>query len=156
MSLILPKGSIPFIESAFPLACVDAEDRCFTYAISMRLSTLLSSSPDIEELEIGADAIDIVVDDLAMQDTDGRPPAHSQLSSHCASEIIRVMGQIRRSTVIPVVYHVVFPENGVTDHFWRRQYLSYVYHGLRLAPEYISVDLRLDNVIPSQPKGPPE
>jgi shikimate 5-dehydrogenase/shikimate kinase len=143
LSLILPKDTMPFIESAFPLACLPAEERRYTYAISVPLSTLLSADLEIEELTVGADAIELVIDDLATGENPGVQYGN-QLSSHAASDISRVMGQIRRNTVIPIVYHVVFPEAAISDDISRHLYLSYVSHGLRLAPEYLTVDLRLD------------
>lgn len=149
LSLILPQGVMPFIESAFPLACVAAEDRRFTYAVSIPLSTLLSSNIDIEDIGVGADAIEIVVDDLMTQQRTAAYP-HGQLSPQLALDISRVLGQIRRNTVIPIIYHVVFPEAAITGEYWRQVYLSYVCHGFRLAPEYVTVDLRLDHASISQ------
>jgi shikimate 5-dehydrogenase len=145
LSLILPKGAIPFVESAFPLACIAAEERRFTYACSVPLSVLLESSPHIEELATGADAIEIVVDDLALAHQTDQPHDPSHLSPPRATAISRVVGQVRRSAVIPIFYHVVFPESATKDESWTQLYISHVCHGLRLAPEYISIDLRLDN-----------
>lgn len=142
LSLILHKGTIPFIESAFPLAAIPTEDRRFTYAVSIPLSTLLAEHVDIEAIETGADAIEVVVDDLVH-------PAYRHngrhISSEHASEISRAIGDIRRNTVIPIFYHVVFPESALQDPASKSLYLEYLEHGLRLAAEYVSVDLRLDD-----------
>lgn len=142
LSLILQKGTIPFIESAFPLAAIPTEDRRFTYAVSIPLSTLLARHVDIEAIETGADAIEVVVDDLVNPSykANGR-----HISPEHASEISRVMGDIRRNTVIPILFHVVFPETALRDETWMSLYLEYLQHGLRLAAEYVSTDLRLDD-----------
>lgn len=144
LSLILPQGAMPFIESAFPLACVAAEDRLFTYAVSISLSTLLSSNVDVEDIAVGADAIEIVVDDLVVQPRAAATYRHDLLNPQLAMDISRVVAQIRRNSVIPIIYHVAFPEAAVGDQAWRQLYLLYVSHGLRLAPEYATIDLRLD------------
>lgn len=144
MSLILPKGSIPFIESAFPLASIPTEDRHFTYAVSIPLSVLLSENVDIEDIETGADAIEIVIDDLVYP---SRSPKINEehISPEHASEISRVLGDVRRNTIIPILYHVVFPEPALRDDAWKSLYLEYLQHGLRLAAEYMTVDLRLED-----------
>ncbi|KAK1725504.1 hypothetical protein CaCOL14_009599 [Colletotrichum acutatum] len=130
LSLIMPKGSIPFIESAFPLASIPTEDRRFTYAISVSLSSLLNNELAIEELETGADAIEIVLDGIA---------GAQSLDSERAADIARIIGSIRRSTVIPLMYHVVLPDSSESV------YTDYILHGLRLCPEYLTVDLRLND-----------
>lgn len=146
LSLLFPKGTMPFIESAaYPLACVPTEERRFTYAMSLPLSTLLSTNLEIEELAVGADAIELVIDDLVVTGNGPRPQAQGQLSSKAASVISRIVGQIRRNTVLPIIYHVVFPEEALSDDVLRTWYLSYIVHGLRLAPEYFTADLRLDS-----------
>ncbi|KAL2169122.1 hypothetical protein VTG60DRAFT_6449 [Thermothelomyces hinnuleus] len=144
LSLILPSGSIPFIESAFPLAGVPAEERQFTYAISVPLSSFTRGAIDIQELETGADAIEIIVDDLVAEDA-GRLRSSAEIPTNRASEISRAVAQFRRDSVIPIFLHVVFPEAALSDDSWRSLYLSYVQHSLRLVPEYVTVDLRLDS-----------
>ncbi|TDZ44879.1 Quinate repressor protein [Colletotrichum trifolii] len=133
LSLVLPKGSIPFIESAFPLASIPTEDRRFTYAISVPLSSLLNNEVDIEELETGADAIEIVVDGIS------GAGAAAALDSERAADIARIIGSIRRSTVVPLIYHVVLPDSSDSV------YMDYILHGLRLCPEYLTLDLRVSD-----------
>lgn len=142
LSLILPKGTIPFIESAFPLAAIPTEDRRFTYAVSIPLSVLLAKHVDIEAIETGADAIEVVVDDLVQP---SYRPNGGHISPEHAGEISRVIGDIRRNTVIPILFHVIFPESALRDEAWKSLYLEYLQHGLRLAAEYLTVDLRVED-----------
>ncbi|KAL1889570.1 hypothetical protein Sste5346_008819 [Sporothrix stenoceras] len=142
LSLILPRGAIPFIESAYPLASIPTEDRQFTYALSIKLSDFVAGDIDVEEVEAGADAIELVVDCVpAAHET----PYARPITPQQANNISRIVSHIRRSTVIPIIYHVVLPDPEVAAKHdaQRNAYLSHVLHGLRLAPDYVTVDLRL-------------
>jgi shikimate 5-dehydrogenase/shikimate kinase len=148
LSLILPKNSIPFIESAFPLASIPTEDRRFTFSIPIRTSQLLNGDIDIEDLETGADAIEIIVDDMIAPTSDQAThysEAIKQLSPKRASDISRAIGGIRRNTVIPIIYHVTIPEGALGASEAQSLYLAHLFHGLRLAVEYITIDIRLDD-----------
>jgi shikimate 5-dehydrogenase/shikimate kinase/3-dehydroquinate dehydratase len=142
VSLVMP-GSIPFIESAFPLASLPAEQRQFTYAVTIPLSTLLATDVDIEAIETGADAIQIVIDYLRFQRTPVSKGGMSSLDPETAAEISRVVGIIRRSTVLPVILHVLPPDSLWESTQDQRLYLDLVAHGLRMAAEYVTIDLGL-------------
>ncbi|KJR81599.1 uncharacterized protein SPSK_00684 [Sporothrix schenckii 1099-18] len=142
LSLILPRGAIPFIESAYPLASLATEDRQFTYALSVRLSDFAAGDVDVEEMEAGADAIELIVDCVSA----ARDTAYPRLiTPQQANNISRIVSHIRRSTVIPIIYHVVLPDpdTAAQNENQCSAYLSHVLHGLRLAPDYVTVDLRL-------------
>ncbi|KAH6669711.1 quinate repressor [Plectosphaerella plurivora] len=148
LSLVMPAGSIPFIESAFPLASIPTEDRRFTYALSVPLSRLLRNDVDMQDLETGADAIEIVVDCEPGQGDEAHGTDHNTtttpgsgsnvLDAERLSDVARMVGSIRRTTVVPVVYHVVPPPGQQQADAW---YMEHVLHALRLAPEYLTVDL---------------
>jgi shikimate 5-dehydrogenase len=143
LSLILPNGTIPFLESAFPLASIATEERPFTYAMSLRLSNMIAAEIEVEDIEPGADCIELVIDDLLVMRERGGHEKH--LDPHAASEISRIVGHIRRRTVIPILIHIILPESALTDEAYKALYMAYLLHCLRLAPEYISVDLRIDD-----------
>jgi shikimate 5-dehydrogenase len=144
LSLIMPIRSIPFIESAFPLASVSTETRRFTYAVSIPLSRLLAQEWETEDIETGADAIEIVIDDAFAPRTK-ESPGGTQLDAERASRISRAIGAVRRNVVIPIIYHVPWPTSYPTDNTHRAVYMEHVQHGLLLCPEYITMDLRSDD-----------
>ncbi|KAI0450578.1 shikimate dehydrogenase substrate binding domain-containing protein [Xylaria acuta] len=144
LSLIMPPRSIPFIESAFPLASVPTETRQFTYAVSVSLSRILADEWETEDIETGADAIEIVIDDAFAPNMDAFPGG-GKLSPERASQISRAVGALRRNVVIPIIYHVPWPISDSINDVQRAAYLEHVQHGLLLCPEYLTVDLRLDD-----------
>ncbi|KAI0810100.1 type I 3-dehydroquinase-domain-containing protein [Xylaria sp. FL0064] len=144
LSLIMPAKSIPFIESAFPLASIPTEARQFTYAVSVPLSRILADEWETEDIETGADAIEIVIDDAFTANGD-KSPDRSQLSPERASQISQAIGMVRRNVVIPIIYHVPWPNSHSMDDAQRAAYVKYVQHGLLVCSEYITVDLRLDD-----------
>ncbi|GAP84416.1 putative quinate repressor [Rosellinia necatrix] len=144
LSLIMPTRSIPFIESAFPLASIPTETRQFTYAVSVPLSRLLADEWETADIETGADAIEIVIDD-AFAPQEDTFPGGGQLNPERASRISRAIGAVRRNVVIPIIYHVPWPASSPVDETQRSAYLEHVQHGLLLCPEYLTLDLRLED-----------
>lgn len=169
---LITKGSIPSLESTYPLSRVPAHARSFTHAVSVPLSALSSSaSKDVEGLASGADAFEIVVDDLrACKPLSGVQSNNATLtyttvyakysgstvSSTQIDEVSKAFARVRRSVILPILYHVDFtrgapsetsnggqPQSIAND--LKRIYLNLLYHGLRLAPEFATVDLSLDD-----------
>lgn len=120
--------------AGFPLSGVPVELRKYTCAVQVPLADLCSEDVDIEDLEFGSDAFEIVVEaedvDLYQFDNPSR-----------ATMISRAISRVRRSTVVPIIYHVM----PAKPHQSTASYLDHVHHGLRLSPEFATVDLRLDD-----------
>ncbi|KAM6484532.1 type I 3-dehydroquinase-domain-containing protein [Trichoderma sp. SZMC 28011] len=136
LSLIYPAGTIPFFESAFPLASIAPEDRQFTYCLSVHIQDILSGSQDWENSIVGVDAVQIFVNNLTtagdlLDGVDG-----------LANKITEAIGIVRRSTMLPILLHIKLPE--VPNSRVVRSYLDLLSHTLSLAPEMLTVDLRLD------------
>ncbi|KAI2479879.1 Quinate repressor [Pyrenophora tritici-repentis] len=113
----------------FPLSYVDLELRNYTCAVQVQLSDLTPEDVDIEEIEFGCDAFEIVV-----------KPA--QLTAEYAEDISKSIFRVRRSTVTPIIYHAMPPP--ANSSYSTTSYLANMWYGLRMAPEFATVDLTMD------------
>jgi len=116
------------LESPFSIASLPPECRSFTYALSIRSSSI--PSLNLEELEAGADAVQLKIDSFV-------PDMQRFISKQVAT--------IRRKLGVPIIYHVeenVF--DGSKHSMPEREdiYFSLLEYGLRLGVEYIVVDLK--------------
>ncbi|KAL6871950.1 type I 3-dehydroquinase domain-containing protein [Trichoderma novae-zelandiae] len=136
LSLIYPAGTIPFFESAFPLASIAPEDRQFTYCLSVHIQDVLSGTQDWEDSIVGVDAVQVFVNNLATagESMDG--------VDRITDKITEAVGIVRRSTMLPILLNIKLPE--VPNNRVVRSYLDLLSHALSLAPEMLTVDLRLD------------
>jgi shikimate 5-dehydrogenase/shikimate kinase len=124
------KSDAPTLDPGhFPLSYVDLELRNYTCAVQVQLSDLTSDDVDIEELEFGCDAFEIVVEP-------------KQLTADYAEDISKSISRVRRSTVTPIIYHVM--PTSTKPGYSTTSYLASLWHGLRMAPEFITVDLTMD------------
>ncbi|GAQ10784.1 quinate repressor protein [Aspergillus lentulus] len=139
-------------QASFPLSMQPVESRMFTYAVTVPISSLSERELDIEDLESTADAFEIKVD-ITEGTSDGQG-----VDSGLADKISQTVATIRRNIVIPLIYHVesnLRPVGSPALHNGplRRSddtYLNLSKHGLRLAPEYLTVDLSYGDDILSQ------
>lgn len=123
------KGLIPTLDPGhFPLSYIALELRNYTCAVQVLLSDLTAKDVDIEELEFGCDAFEIVVEPV-------------QLTIDQAEDISKSISRVRRSTVTPIIYHVM-PASTATS-YSDASYLANLWHGLRMAPEFATVDLTM-------------
>ncbi|KAF4981680.1 hypothetical protein FZEAL_2567 [Fusarium zealandicum] len=141
LSLIYPPGTIPFMDSAFPVAKIPAEERRFTYATSIPLSDVLDEGVDVDEHVAGADVVQIVVHDLAEHADAGTLTAET--SGKLLADITKGIGVARRSTILPIIIHLFLPHTASDEVV--RAYLDLIHHTVRLAPEMMTVDLRLED-----------
>jgi shikimate 5-dehydrogenase len=122
------------LESGFPLSEVPVELRQYTYAVQIPLPVLLSEDVDIEELEFSSDAFEIVVEPAELDSQ------LQGLNSDRAEQLSKSISRVRSSTVIPIIYHVI-PASSTNS--GQDSYIEHVRHGLRMAPEFLTVDLTL-------------
>jgi len=115
-------------ESPFSIAALPTECRAYTYALSLRLSSV--PELNLEELEAGADAVQLKID-IFMPDFQ--------------TTIAKQVATIRRKLGVPIIYHVeenVFEGSEYSLTEKEDIYFGILEYGLRLGVEYIVVDLK--------------
>jgi shikimate 5-dehydrogenase len=122
----------PLEPGHFPLSYLATEQRSYTCAVQVLLSDVVSEEIDIEELEFGCDAFELVVEP-------------EELTLDRAEDIAKSIFKVRRSTVIPIIYHVM--PVCTESEYSKASYLANVRHCLRLAPEFATIDLTMDEDI---------
>ncbi|PGG98639.1 hypothetical protein AJ79_08794 [Helicocarpus griseus UAMH5409] len=138
---------------SFPLSKRSIESRLYTYAVSVPLSDMLARDLDIEELESTADAFELQID-VGADECTGK----SNLDFGLADRISQTVATIRRSTIVPLIYHTHYLEPSRAssgDILGASQrsdfaYLNLVEHGLRFGPEFLTVDLHYSDAVISQ------
>lgn len=141
LSQIYPAGTIPFFESAYPLASVATDERQFTYAVELSVEDINQDHVDIEGCSAGADAVQITVGNIQNEWTDS---TYREEYTKMANDITEAVGLVRRSSVLPIIVHIDHPQSTSTT--TTCFYLDLLSHVLSLAPEMMTVDLRLDDV----------
>ncbi|OJJ49780.1 hypothetical protein ASPZODRAFT_139144 [Penicilliopsis zonata CBS 506.65] len=144
-------------QASFPLSLLPIESRTYTYAVSVPLSALLERELDIEDLESSSDAFELTID-MA-----NPPSMQLGLDSAFADRISQTVSTIRRHIIVPLIYHVESEmpprspsptsHGGCTPGHARRPeeaYMELIRHGLRLAPEFLTVDLSYSDSLLSQ------
>jgi 3-dehydroquinate dehydratase type I len=130
------------LHAALPLSSLKIESREYTYAVTVSLSALLERNLDIEELASTADAFELKIDLLNL----GKSVILSSAFS-IEDKISQTVAIIRRNTLVPLIYHVesdsnskLFSSKSVSSES-EDVYLNLVYLGLRLAPDFLTIDL---------------
>ncbi|KAF5002924.1 hypothetical protein FDECE_10479 [Fusarium decemcellulare] len=146
LSRIYSAGSLFIADPGCPLADVLVEDRRFTYAVSLSLSNVLNKSFDLSQHIVGSDAIQIMIHNLDQYTSEltGRTKSLKERETEIADDITRGVATIRRSTLLPLILHVAI-DNGLDNGDGTQGYLRLLRHCLRLAPDMVTIDLRLND-----------
>ncbi|KAE8364661.1 type I 3-dehydroquinase-domain-containing protein [Aspergillus caelatus] len=121
-------------DSPFVLLETPPENRSFTHAIFIRSSEMLQEGVDLCELESGGDAIELCVD---------------RWDTEMASTVSKQVSLLRRSARTPIIFSIDASASGIgsgtlSPAQLRSLYFEIVEHGLRLAVEYLAIDLNQD------------
>lgn len=116
----LPKATVQSDHELYPLSF---EQREYSTLLSLSVLDVLKKDSPLKITDCACDAVELVID------------AH-QLRK---DDIAQSLQTIRRHCSRPIVYHVFWqPKDGPTD---EERYMDLVRCGLRLLPDYITIDL---------------
>lgn len=116
-------------DSPFVLLETPPELRSFTHAIFVRSSDLIDDNVNLPELESGGDAIELCVD---------------RWNSDMGPVVGKQVAVLRRNARVPVILSVDTSSSGVGNRDLAASYFNILEHGLRLAVDYLVVDIGQD------------
>lgn len=122
-------------DSPFVLIETPPDLRSFTHAIFVRLSDLLAGTIDLAELESGGDAIELCVDRWGLE---------------MATTVSKQVSLLRRHARVPIIFSVdksILVNGNSGSSTGAHLYSNILEHGLRLAVEYLTVDLGQDELL---------
>ncbi|KAF5646346.1 negative-acting regulatory protein [Fusarium sp. NRRL 25303] len=117
------------------LSFIPLETRKFTYSLSLPLSTISTLITEFRGLDTEADALELTIPASTLEN-------EVSFKDMAADRISRHFFVVRRNIRLPIIYHIDIYEN--EKQISEDEYFELLHHGLRLAPEYLCVDLKCD------------
>ncbi|KAI7788351.1 hypothetical protein LA080_010684 [Diaporthe eres] len=123
-----------FLESPFAVRAIPPEFRQYSYALRLRLSYLVNMDLEWEDLEARGDCVELIID---------------HWPDDMMNQIARIVAQIRRKLVVPIIYHV--EENPREERRRAPQEkvkmdMELLELGLQLGVDYLSLDLQRKDI----------
>ncbi|KAF5611970.1 quinate repressor [Fusarium subglutinans] len=122
-------------EAKNSLSSIPLETRKFTYSLSLPLSTLSTLVTEFRGLDTEADALELTIPTSSLCNEVGADET-------ATDQISRQFSVVRRNVRLPIIYHIDI--YGSEQSISEDEYFELLRHGLRLAPEYLCVDLKCD------------
>ncbi|KAF2724995.1 quinate utilization gene repressor [Polychaeton citri CBS 116435] len=121
----------PSHHSAYPLSEIPVELRSFTYSSRVAIQDILAGAHDLDDIQIGADALELVVDDSEVT------------IQHAVDDepIAKAFAILRKSTILPLILTVEYDDLRLLTAKGPESTL--LERCLRLGPEFLSLNLKL-------------
>lgn len=119
----------PAHHSAYPFSQVEIERRAYTFAVTIRASEVISQAVDFDQAQIGADCVELIVDDPVI------------IGKNASKDLSQAFAIVRRATILPIL--LTAADNNPSPSSERAHKLEIVDSCLRIAPDLCSVDLTL-------------
>ncbi|KAL1887375.1 hypothetical protein Sste5346_010255 [Sporothrix stenoceras] len=138
---VLDQGSCPSVLKArHCLSFLPPESKSFTYVLPIAFDRVLEIAADLRNTDLIVDALELVVSLDRFLGDDGT------LDHAAATAVAKTYYTLRRNVRLPIIVHVPAPDaasSAAKPGVWAA-YQDVLRYGLRLAPEYLTLDLRCD------------
>lgn len=125
---------LPQVEHS--LSYLPLESKPFTYALRVPIEKVPDIGLYLRTTDLVVDAVELIIDlDILLQE-------RGSFDQQAATSITHQYYKLRRNVKLPVILHIHPPETE-DPQVWKA-YFAVLYHGLRLAPEYSTIDLHCD------------
>ncbi|GAD92705.1 hypothetical protein NECHADRAFT_51162 [Paecilomyces variotii No. 5] len=132
---IRQQRSRPRLRAQHSLSHLPPEAKLYTYALQIPLNKVADIAVKLRNTDLLVDAIELIIDmDVLLAGRDG-------FDQHTATFITRNYYTLRRNVKLPVIFHV---ESSRENRHWST-YFDILFHGLRLIPEYLTLDLSCEH-----------
>lgn len=127
------------------ISFIPPESKRFTYALVLPFQSISEVAYRLRRTDLAVDAVEIVIE------LEELLPNNQAFNDVVATRLTKEYYTLRRNVRLPIIIHVALPNScwhspplgSDGDHVWSR-YLEVIRHALRLAPDYLTVDLRLE------------
>nr|POF13294.1 quinate repressor protein [Quercus suber] len=131
---VIGEGSrMPNHHSAYPLSQIQVHQRRFTFVAVITVDEIEKDGLDLNKLQIGADAVELRIT-VAHFDSMNEVEVESYYA-----RIAHAFAVLRRQSILPIIHNVV-----EADLVREKSVFQLTNFCFRLAPEYCSVDMALD------------
>jgi shikimate 5-dehydrogenase/shikimate kinase len=129
-------------QSAYPLSHYSVDKLEFTSALSLTADDVVSHRFDLDDAQVGIDALMLYVSDTPRRGESWKLGKHS-----CFNLVNEAFAILRRSTILPIAIAVSRHDSGRSKQVAVPDLLEYCQ---RLGPEYCAIDLTLDDAALNQ------
>lgn len=124
-------------QSAYPLSQINIEALEFTSAVALSVEDVVSGHLDLEEAQIGVDAVQLDVSTGLSRSEQGVLNRHASFNA-----VSRAFAILRRSTILPIVLKTSI--DGRRNGRSQVTQAELLEHCLRLGPEYCTLNMHLE------------
>lgn len=122
------------LQAHHSLSRLPPEARPYSYALIVNFKDVAETVTHLRSTDVMMDAVELVVDMRRLIDEDG------EYNETAATLLTREYYTLRRSARVPVIFHLVSDDKQSARTI--SNYFRVLHHGLKLAPEYLAVDIK--------------